>query len=166
MTEREKLIEEIKKQILLEMTDTKHDLNQKLKSKLDVLIEHLLLVILYPNYNEINHWKEEIKSITSKYPKLKHNNKYPTKKDLQDYLQEVDETVSNQLSWYLGEIFIKEKELQPKYNIKDINEKLMQTLIIEFINYVCENINPLNGMVDENLIYTKLDQISKIYNEN
>lgn len=165
MTQKEKIIEELQKQLLIEMAKSKQKLNDDLIDLLPIIIEHLILIMLYPNNIELDHWKGEIKGNSSKYSMLKHNKKYPTKNDLTDYLQEANETVNNQLEWYIGEAYRKEANLDYIFKLNEINLNLMKKLILNYINYVCENINSKTGLVDENLIYNKLNEIINIYNK-
>ena len=109
MTEKEKVLEELTKYILQEMALSKKALISKLLDLAPIVIEHLILIMLYPENNELNHWKGEIKGNSSKYYKLKHNNKYPTYDDLSgDYLQTIYETVDDQLTYYIDEAYRKE----------------------------------------------------------
>lgn len=124
MIEKEEILEELTKYILQEMTLSKKALISKLLDLAPVIIEHLILIMLYPENNELNHWKGEIKGNSSKYYKLKQNNKYPTYDDLSgDYLQTIYETVDDQLAYYIDEAYRKESENLPKYiyQLKTLN---------------------------------------------
>ena len=167
MTEKEKIIDELSKVILKEMALSKKDLINKLLDVAPIVIEHLILIMLYPNNNEINHWKGEIKGNSSRYYKLKHNNKYPTYKDLSgNYLQTIYETVDDQLLYYIEEIYRKEsKALSKLIPFNQIKLDKMKELIKLYFNTVCQNINSKNGLVDSSLIYNTLDNISKEYNK-
>lgn len=166
MTEKEKILEELSKYILTEMAITKQKLIEDLIDLIPVIIQHLILIMLFPDNQEINHWKGEIKGNTFKYRKMKHNKKYPTYDDLKtDYLQTVYEEVDDQLEADISEAYRKEDKYLDYYvPIDDINLTLMRNLIKSYFEFVCKNINPNNGTVDENLIYNKLDNIIKWYN--
>lgn len=167
MTEKEKILEELTKYILQEMALSKKALISKLLDLAPTVIEHLILIMLYPENNELNHWKGEIKGNSSKYYKLKHNNKYPTYDDLSgDYLQTIYETVDDQLAYYIDEAYRKESKNLPKYiSIKNIKLDKMKELIKTYFTTICKNIDKNTGIVDSNLIYKLLDDIITKYNK-
>ena len=163
----DKLEEELTKYILQEMALSKKALISKLLDLAPVVIEHLILIMLYPENNELNHWKGEIKGNSSKYYKLKQSNKYPTYDDLSgDYLQTIYETVDDQLVYYIDEAYRKESENLPKYiSIKNIKLDKMKELIKTYFTTICKNIDKNTGIVDSNLIYKLLDDIITEYNK-
>lgn len=167
MTEKEKILEELTKYILQEMALSKKALISKLLDLAPIVIEHLILIMLYPENSELNHWKGEIKGNSSKYYKLKQNNKYPTYDDLSgDYLQTIYETVDDQLAYYIDEAYRKESENLPKYiSIKNIKLDKMKELIKTYFTTICKNIDKNTGIVDSNLIYKLLDDIITKYNK-
>ena len=166
MTEKEKILEELSKYLLTEMAVSKQKLINDLIDLIPIVIQHLILIMLFPQNQEINHWKGEIKGNTFKYRKMKHNKKYPTYDDLNgDYLQTVYEEVDDQLEADISEAYRKEdKHLDYYIALKNIKLDLMRTLIKSYFEFVCKNINPKNGIVDETLISNKLDDIIKQYN--
>ena len=166
MTEKEKIIEELTKYMLQEMAISKKDLINRLLDIAPIVIEHLILIMLYPNNYELNHWKGEIKGNSSRYYKLKHNNKYPTFKDLsKEYLQTIYETVDDQLVYYIQEAYRKESNnIDQLILVKEINIDKIKDLIKRYFTTICQNINKDNGLVDNSLIDSLLDNIIKEYN--
>ena len=51
MTEKEKILEELTKYVLQEMALSKKELISKLLDLAPIVIEHLILIMLYPNNN-------------------------------------------------------------------------------------------------------------------
>lgn len=166
MTEKEKIIEEYIK-LLQEMAITKKKLIEDLIDLIPIIIQHLILVMLYPKNKEYNHWVGEIKGNSFKYRMMKHNRKYPTYNDLKgDYLQTVNEELNDQLIADISEAFRKEDKYLKNYiPLEQINLDLMRKLIKSYFEFVCRNINPNNGLVDENKIYNKINDIVREYNK-
>ena len=52
MTEKEKILEELRKRMLLEMAITRNDFYNDLKNIHEVITIHLILIMLFPNNNE------------------------------------------------------------------------------------------------------------------
>ena len=98
---------------------------------------------------------------------MKHNKKYPTYNDLKgDYLQTVNEELNDQLIADISEAFRKEDKYLKNYiPLEQINLDLMRKLIKSYFEFVCRNINPNNGLVDENKIYNKINDIVREYNK-
>lgn len=166
MTEKEKIIEELTEYVLQEMALSKKDLINKLLDTAPIIIEHLILIMLYPKNQELNHWKDEIKGNSSRFYKLKHNNKYPTYKDLsKDYLRTVYETIDDQLVYYIEEAYRKEYDNIGKLiSIKKIDMNKMKYYIKMYFTMICQNINKDTGLVDSKLINTYLNNIIRDYN--
>lgn len=164
MTEKEKIVEELQKQLLKEMAITKSELINRLLDKVPTLLQHLILVILFPNDKNINHWKKEIRINSDTYIKLKTNNKYPAYNDLaKGYLDTVKDIINDQLIRNLEDIFEDENIDLEKY-INNIDYNLLKQLLYSYFEFICKNIDPNTGIVDKNLIYNKINDIIKEYN--
>lgn len=83
MTEKEKIIKELKKYINWDNSDEKKFWDD-IQAALNPVTEHLILIILFPNDINYNHWCTEIYGSFSQFFKLSYmNNKYPTKADFE-----------------------------------------------------------------------------------
>ena len=61
MTEKEKIIEELKKHLLTEMACTRSEFKDFLKSKYPIIIEHLILILTQPKHALLKQYKEEFR---------------------------------------------------------------------------------------------------------
>ena len=62
--------------------ENKKDLEMQLSSQLDVCIEHMLYLLMFPTSTYTYHWEHEVYSFFSRSPKLKGTNKFPTKQQI------------------------------------------------------------------------------------
>lgn len=59
--------------------ETQQEIHRYLVSRADVVIEHLIKIFLYPERQEVSHWKQEVAATLNRVYKLKSDNKYPSK---------------------------------------------------------------------------------------
>jgi len=62
--------------------ENKKDLEMQLSSCIDLCVEHMLYVLLFPTSPYVSHWEQEVYSFFSRSPKLKGTNKFPTKRQI------------------------------------------------------------------------------------
>lgn len=85
MTEREKVVEELKKYLLTKRAITRKEFRDDIQAALNPVTEHLILIVLFPDDINYNHWCTEIYSLFSQFYKLSYKkNKYPTKEDFEN----------------------------------------------------------------------------------
>lgn len=169
MTEKEKIIEMLTKNILVEMAIPRSEFRDNLKNAYPIVIKHLILIITQPNNQELNHWKGEIYGNFSRFEKLKYSKKYPTKQDFMDCgMETCYEHIMDQLDSYIIEVYSRELK-KDVFKISDINmninvEKLKQ-LIIEYFEWCIDNMNNKTGLIDKLSAYNKMDDLINLYNK-
>lgn len=153
--------------MLSEMAHTRSKIISSLVSDISTVLPHLILIMLYPNDENINHWKGEVAGKLHGLSRMKHNNKYPTYKDLKDYIDTFKDSATVQLLNNIKLAYRKEG-----YNIKErlieinkINQDKMSKIIVDFIELIYNNINPNTGLIDIDLIYNELDNMINKYNK-
>lgn len=62
--------------------ENKKDVEMSLSSTIDICIQHILYLILFPGSAYTYHWEHEVYSFFSKSPKLKGTNKFPNKSQI------------------------------------------------------------------------------------
>ena len=70
---------------LSEYAKAKQIMANELQTKVDVIVEHLIKLILMPNNEAYKHWQSEIAGHLHTIHKLKGKNKYPTFDQLYDW---------------------------------------------------------------------------------
>ena len=168
MNEKEKLNEELIKYMLNEMARKKSEIIASLHSEISTIFIHLILIMLYPNNREVNHWKGEIARKFVSFDMMKHNKRYPNFDDLKDYRESVYDKADKALVNYIKLAYRNEgyKIKDKLVNIKQIDLAKMSNLIKMFIDFICNNIDKDTGLVDIDLIYEELDNVIEAYNNN
>lgn len=167
MTDKEKILEELRKRMLLEMAITRTDFYNDLKNIHEVITIHLILIMLFPNNKEYNHWCSKIYGNFSEFYRLKYkHNKYPTKDDFEKvFINTWYECLDDRLETFIYKTYKKEDidiELIPLQNIK---LDLLRENIKYYINWVISNVNSDTGVVDETSAYNVMHKITVNYNK-
>lgn len=63
--------------MLREMADGLQDIKRDLRNCANTLRDHLMLIYLFPDNINVNHWMNEVAGACNSVSKAKHNNKYP-----------------------------------------------------------------------------------------
>lgn len=71
----EKLVEELTKQLLLEMAISRSKFTEFIESNVKIIIDHLILCLTQPTSSSLSHWKGEIYGNFSRFDKLKYSKK-------------------------------------------------------------------------------------------
>lgn len=121
---------------------------------------HLLYCLEWYNSNNYNHWKKEIASFIPELPKIKGTNKYPTEKQLKnwiinDTIEQVKEKINN---------IIEEAEYEENKSMEKIDSFVAQNYLIEFWNGLANYL--ANGKaVRVRDVYNKVDELVQKYSE-
>ena len=168
MTEKEKIIEMLTKNILVEMAIPRSEFRDNLKNAYPIVIKHLILILTQPNNQELNHWKGEIYGNFSAFDILKYNKKYPSEKDfLNSGMDNWFERFKNQMKWWvtkayqleLGNNILKYEDIPYKIDLEKVSK-----CCIEYFNWLINNVDSKTGTVDQSKVYSKIDELVKQYN--
>lgn len=131
------------------MSEAQNKIYDKLTDASDNIVEHIVKLILYPNAQEVNHWKREIFSFLWKVDKLKGKNKYPSEKFIYNALS----THTDNLGVYLDVI-------QDEYSDtpQSISVETAERCVDEYMKWVASNLSVTGGLKSKE-VYAKLDSI-------
>ena len=167
MTERERILDELEKQMLLEMSITRRDFYDDLKSIHEIITIHLILIMLFPTNDEYNHWCGEICGKFQRFYRLKYkNNKYPTKEDFEEvFINTWYECLDDRLEAYIYDAYKKENLDVDLIPLRDIKLDLLRSNIKYYIDWVISNVDSKTGTIDEISAMHVLHKITKMYNK-
>ena len=169
MTEKEKILEELRKRMLTEMAIPRSQFRDYIMSKYPVVIKHLILCLTQPNHTAVNHWKSEIYGNFSSFDKLKYTKKYPTTQDFLDCgMETCFENIEDKMEYYIIKAYSEEDDVT-YFNLQDIDLKInIDKLIVsitDYFNWLINNVNLETGVVDKYGVYTKIEDLMLSYNK-
>lgn len=136
----------------------KRQLEDKLYSNTEQIIEHLFKLYLLPNHSARNHWKQEIYSFLHSIDKLKGSNKRPTPAQIYTWtFGNKEDTIDN----YFVKVMIDTINYQYKENIKlNINVVKNNILFVcrSYFKWLAKELST-KGIVSPQQIYKKLDEL-------
>ena len=132
------------------MSESLRDIKKELSSKGKQVLRHLIRIILYPNADAYNHWKQEIVAFIAYTDKVKGKSKFPKKKLILDALQSQNDMI-HQVIW---QVKVTERDLEPA----EIDENIILDSVCEYQNWLAEELSK-NGVIDPYEAYKVLDRI-------
>lgn len=128
--------------------DSQAEIYRDIKSKSSVVIEHLIKLFLYPNSNNLNHWKTEIFAAMSRVPKLKRTKKYTESKNILKY------------SWNIWNDSIADMidVIQNDYGLSNTPPDIIYNNVHIYLAWISDKLSRF-GYVTSNQIYSKIDDL-------
>lgn len=132
------------------MSDKRADVRNELKYAGEQIALHLLKLLMYPDAQERNHWKQEIYAFLHKVPKLKKTNKWPEQEFIFEAVSVYDDVVDN----LILEVQDEEEQLTP-INIDVVKA---QQVLIEYHSWIAQELSQY-GILRRQSVYDKLDEL-------
>lgn len=143
----------MKRRIFAFFRSTK-DTYEKIKDQAENITEHLIKVFLWPNVQEVNHWKREIYANLYRSPKLKTNNKFPKYEALMYCTWDTTEDVIYE--WSQGIIDgMEETPIEFDYSA-------LRSAIHDYYDWLCRNLSS-SGLVTPKGVYSKIQELQSKY---
>lgn len=122
--------------------------------------KHLICCYFWNNTQNYNHWKKEISNLVVKLPKLKNTNKYPTEKQLRNWIiNDITEEIEDSI-----ESIVTRTESDEGVEIPMYDKDLLQNYLIGFWSWLASYL--ANGKtVIANDIYDEVDVLVQQYSK-
>lgn len=130
------------------------DTYEKIKDQAENITEHLIKVFLWPNVQEVNHWKKEIYASLYRSPKLKTNNKFPKYEALMYCTWDTTEDVIYEWSQGIMNGMV-ETPIQFEY-------PYLRSAIHDYYDWLCRNLSS-TGLVTPKGVYSKIEELQGKY---
>lgn len=141
---------------LLELAHKKQDIKQRLWDQSEYVITHLLCIYFWPNTEYISHWISEVHSGISTVPKMKHNNKYPSSKDIyQSTFGGVEDVFISHFDAYKDIVLGKENELEEP---KNLNANKIHDYLDNYFRWLADRLSK-EGKVNRIEIEDKINEL-------
>ena len=139
---------------ILAFSRSTRDTYEKIKDQAENTTEHLIKVFLWPNVQEINHWKREVYASLHRAPKLKTNNKFPKYDALMYCTWDTTEDVIYE--WSQGIIDgMTETPIEFEYSS-------LRSAIHDYYDWLCRNLSS-TGLVTPAGVYSKIEELQTKY---
>lgn len=132
------------------MSEVKHEIYRKIVDQSDMIVEHLMKILLFPNSEYIHHWQSEIYSFLPRVKKLRNTKKWPSKK----FILEALSTNNDMLDTFIWQSIEEESELTPEY--LDAEDAL--PYIEEYMDWLADQLSSHGGASPEG-VRQKLEEI-------
>ena len=154
--------EELKKikeedEMLFEMAYNKKQILDRFLHNFENVISHLMLVYLFRDNKEKNHWEDEVHSFINRTYRCKSNNKFLSIKDIESVLLGWTDCFDQQVSTYIDEIKAKEEiDEVPEFSI----EKLT-AFLTNYFKWLSKELST-KGQVSREEVKNKIDELIKV----
>lgn len=132
------------------MSSYDKDIRRKIIDSSDKVIEHLVKLILYPDTEYVNGWKQEVYSFLHRIDKTKRNKRYPSYKFILEALSTHLDTIHGYKMCVVDEM--QECKVNPlpfsDYDVTNMCKKYMDWLSHQLSD---------NGYVTQKEVYTWID---------
>ena len=105
---------------IIAQADTRRETIRQLKLTLNPLFHHLTKLVMFPNAQEVNHWRKEVSDLLNTVDKMKQNKKFPSKQFILDNTWEIKNDTLNERM----EALLKEYDYSTDATHDDIYNKL------------------------------------------
>lgn len=144
--------------IITEMAEELREIGRDLKSKNEIVIEHLLMIYLYPNSKHINHWEREVRSFIDKVSKVKSKNKYPTQKQILNFTWFIFEDVLiERFNVYVDDIEYKENKVK---EIDNPDPQVFYNFVKEYFYWLSDKLS-IKGYIERQETINKIEELRK-----
>lgn len=139
--------------------ENKKDLEMQLSSQLDVCIEHMLYLLMFPTSTYTYHWEHEVYSFFSRSPKLKGTNKFPTKQQIISWTIEKREDVITDKKYMevLIQTCCEEESYSNIYDVESVIAKF-DSIFVTYFEWLAEQLSTI-GIVSPENTRTKLREL-------
>lgn len=149
--------------IITEFSERKQKIEDELTYATKQIINHICKIVLMPDADIVNHWKQEIANFLNEIDKLKGNNKYPSEKQILNWTYGKQEDVLTDTVKMNRKLM----DIVDEYNIKyDIEYNaaiaLINNFCKEYFSWISTELSTY-GYVNRKLIYDKLDMLITKY---
>ena len=132
------------------MADTRKAVERELKSCGRQIVVHLTKLMIYPEAQQANHWKQEIYSFLNNVPKLKGSKKYPSKSFIFNAISVYVDTIDS-IKWQLQ---YDESDLTQL----DIDDAVIEKKATRYLDWLATELSQ-KGAVQSVQVYNMLDKI-------
>lgn len=133
------------------MSDKKEVIYRRISDPSDKIIEHIVKLLLYPDSQYCNHWKQEIYSFLNRIPTLKNNGKYPKA----DWIYRALTIYNDQIDVIVSDV----KEEYSSLHAKDISIQEITYSIEEYQKWLANELSS-KGRVKSQEVYQALDNFA------
>jgi hypothetical protein len=165
MNNKDKLNEELIKQLtehqfLLEMAYGLKDIYRKIDDKIEIVIQHLILCIVFTEVSPItiNHWKAEVYNNIHRMWKVKGNNKLPTYNQLKTNC--IDTWSDSLLNSLDNEI--KSLSKIENLNVSNYDVNKLYNCIISYFEWLFTELSQSES-VSSNQVFDEIEELKEIY---
>lgn len=162
MTEKERIVENLQKILLNEQALSKQDFTTKIVNIYSTVVNHLTAILLFPNNQEVNHWKREIYDNFSRFTKLKSTNKFPNAEQFMKYgIDDCFEDLDYHMKDIILSVYNKEtdQDLMNIKELKNIDIDKIRDLIKEYFIWCINNVSRKDGTINRQDAYNKINEI-------
>lgn len=135
------------------MSEYQKEIRRDLSAKGKQLLRHLICVILYPDSQYYEHWKDEIVSFIADVDKVKGKNKWPKA----SFIKEAISTQDDMIDAVIRQVKLKERELTPR----EVSDVEILRGVESYQNWLANELSRF-GIID---VYEAQDVIDKIVSE-
>lgn len=151
-----------------EFAEKKLEIERKLSSHSEVIIEHLMKILVLPNHESVNHWKKEVFSHLHIIDNLKGSHKLPTAKQIMNW------TYYKHYEWLQDRNCIKAffNDLLYDYGIDDLNVgfsyyvdkiySVADNYCKEYFQWLADNLSKYKRISNQD-IYAEIDKLTEKY---
>ena len=133
---------------------TNKDAYEKIKDQAENVTYHLIKIFLWPEVQEVPHWKKEVYASLFRVPKLKVNNKFPKFNTLMYCTWDTTEDVIYE--WSQGIMDAMKEDPVP------FDHDQLRSAIHEYYEWLCRGLSKI-GVVEPSKIYTKIEELQSKY---
>lgn len=166
MNNKDRLTEELirqlnEQQFLLEMAYNIKDIYRKIDDKIEIVIKHLILCIIFSEVSNetLDHWKAEVYNNIHRMWKVKGTNKLPTYTQLKtNCIDTWSDSLLTSLDNEIKSLSKIENLMITNYNIDKLYE-----CIINYFEWLFTKLSKTES-IDYTNIYNKIDDLIQMYN--
>lgn len=145
--------------IVTGFSERKQKMEDELTYATKQIINHICKIVLMPDADIVNHWKQEIANFLNEVDKLKGNNKYPSEKQIMKWTYNKQEDMLTDTVKMNRKLMDIVDEYGIKYNIEyNASIALINNFCKEYFSWISTELSTY-GYVNRKLIYDKLDML-------
>lgn len=139
--------------------EVQREIERKLSSHTDEIIEHMIKLIVMPDNSARNHWKGEIAGQLSKIDKLKNGKKFPTARQIYAWTYGKKQDLVTDRGWMQVTI----RDIEDQYDVyvdmtADEFCNIADEICAEYFSWLADELS-IVGKVASRDIYNKLDEL-------
>lgn len=141
------------------MSETKREVERKLRERADEVLEHIMKLVLMPDHPARNHWRKEIAMQLCTVHRFKGSNKYPSEQQIFDWTYGAWADELHDPGWMHNMMrrICKDYAVDSPYTLKEFSVKV-NSLCKRYFAFVAQHLS--NGRaIPAATIYAFLDEI-------